>query len=185
MAMTKKELRKYYKAQRANLSTQEIEQAGAILREKILEKIPPKSNVAIFLPISNHSELDLTPLLTNTEYNWYASRSEFTTRTMVFYKIDSTTEFEINEWNIPEPPENGKISPSEIDVVVIPLLVCDLKGNRIGYGMGFYDNFLALCKESCLKLGINYFPPVSSIADVRKDDIQLNVLLTPEKDYIF
>ena len=43
-------------------------------------------------------------------------------------------------------------SPAEkIEVVFIPLLAFDKKGNRIGYGKGFYDRFLSECTKMSLK----------------------------------
>ena len=47
-------------------------------------------------------------------------------------------------WGIPEPAP-GRFRPvesGEIDIVIVPGVAFDEKGNRIGYGMGFFDRFL-------------------------------------------
>ncbi|MGQ9610535.1 MAG: 5-formyltetrahydrofolate cyclo-ligase [bacterium] len=41
----------------------------------------------------------------------------------------------------PFPPEN-------LDIVVVPGIAFDTKGYRIGYGAGYYDNFLPKCKKA-------------------------------------
>ena len=47
-------------------------------------------------------------------------------------------------FNVPEPIGNEvPADPAEIEVALIPLLGFDAAGNRIGYGAGYYDRFLA------------------------------------------
>lgn len=47
-------------------------------------------------------------------------------------------------FNVPEPIGNEiPADPTDIEVALIPLLGFDDAGNRIGYGAGYYDRFLA------------------------------------------
>ena len=47
-------------------------------------------------------------------------------------------------FHVPEPVGNEiPADPEKIDVALIPLLGFDNVGNRIGYGAGYYDRFLA------------------------------------------
>lgn len=45
--------------------------------------------------------------------------------------------------NILEPCSNP-INPKDLDLVIVPALMADEKGFRLGYGGGFYDRFLSL-----------------------------------------
>ena len=65
------------------------------------------------------------------------------------------------------------------------LLTFDEKGNRVGYGKGFYDKFLAECKPEILKIGVSFFEPENIIPDVLNTDIQLDLCITPTKVYNF
>lgn len=51
-------------------------------------------------------------------------------------------------WGILEPKEDcvRPVEPSEIDFVIVPGVSFDEKGNRLGYGGGFYDRFLRLTR---------------------------------------
>lgn len=92
---------------------------------------------------------------------------------------------EENAWGIVEPVEGERIAESALDLVLIPLLVADGKGNRVGYGKGFYDRFLVQCRPDCVKIGISYFDPIEKIDDVDAFDIPLDMLVTPKKIYRF
>jgi len=82
---------------------------------------------------------------------------ETTTKNMAAFIVNEETIFTKNSYGIPE-PENGKfIEPKEIDIAFVPLLVCDKAGNRVGFGKGFYDRYLAHCRKDVLKIGFSYF----------------------------
>lgn len=77
-------------------------------------------------------------------------------------------------------------TPTEkIDMVLVPLLAFDKMGNRVGYGKGFYDRFLAECKISCKRIGISFFDPIEKIEEVDGNDISLTDCLTPSQLFNF
>ncbi|MFT7351177.1 MAG: 5-formyltetrahydrofolate cyclo-ligase [Flavobacterium sp.] len=90
---------------------------------------------------------------------------------------------------MPEPINNEneliEINSTKIDVVFVPLLAFDLQGNRVGYGKGFYDKFLANCKPTTIKIGISFFEAEEKISDVFAKDVKLDYCITPEKVYSF
>ena len=77
------------------------------------------------------------------------------------------------------------IPPGNIDLVFVPLLAFDEKGYRIGYGKGFYDKYLADCRNDCIKAGFCYFDPLASIDDSNEFDVPLNLCITPQNVYVF
>ena len=90
-----------------------------------------------------------------------------------------------NRWGVEEPAE-GEIIPAEwIEVVLVPLLSFDEKGNRVGYGKGCYDRFLSRCKRDTIKIGLSFFESVKEISDTDHFDIPLNYCITPERIYEF
>ena len=70
-------------------------------------------------------------------------------------------------------------------MVFVPLLTFDRDGYRIGYGKGFYDKYLAGCREDCIKAGFSYFEPIDSIEDLHEFDISLDLCITPQNVYVF
>ena len=105
--------------------------------------------------------------------------------TMQAHYVDGETTIVENEFGIPEPVGSEAIDPSEIDVVFVPLLAFDQQGYRVGYGKGFYDRFLAQCRENVIAIGFSYFDPVPKIDDANQFDIPLNYCVTPQQLYEF
>lgn len=62
---------------------------------------------------------------------------------MRFIYLDDLTRVGIGYCKIPEPLEDGPVADDPTALVLMPGLVFDPQGHRIGYGGGFYDKFLA------------------------------------------
>lgn len=96
--------------------------------------------------------------------------------TMEFYVITGFDQLQPGVMGILEPTGNQKISADEIDVVIIPILVFNQNGYRIGYGGGYYDRFLA--KVSPVKIGIAYSFQETDVLFQEDHDIPCDVIIT-------
>lgn len=188
-AMTKTELRTQYKALRKNLSEVEIEEKSlAIANEVLALDIWDKTYFHVFLPIEEQKEVNtefLLHLLSGKDKEIVISKSDFTTRKMTHFLLTDNTKIKKNESNIPEPVDGIEVLSSKIQVVFVPLLAFDTKGNRVGYGKGFYDQFLAECQPETIKIGLSFFEAENAITDVFEKDVRLDFCITPEKCYHF
>lgn len=132
---SKSDLRKKAKCIRKSLS---IAEKSTIAIEKIRENtlyIPAK-NVLIYYPL--RYELNLLALL-DDEKNFYLPRvCGENLQICPFKKGDKLV---ASSFNICEPCSNS-INPRNLDLVVVPALMADKSGFRLGYGGGFYDRFL-------------------------------------------
>ena len=54
-------------------------------------------------------------------------------------KMDSLSKGKFGIW---EPKETETDVSQSMDLLIVPGIAFDLHGNRLGYGMGYYDNFL-------------------------------------------
>jgi 5-formyltetrahydrofolate cyclo-ligase len=98
---------------------------------------------------------------------------------------DADTAFEKGAYNVPEPISNHILTPEAFDLVLVPLLIFDKQGFRVGYGKGFYDKYLSCCRPNCIKAGFSYFEPIDEIADKDEFDVPLDLCITPHNIYVF
>ena len=186
--MDKKSLREYCKLQRSELNEQEREERSLAIANKSLEMdIWDRKIYHIFLPILRLGEINteyFLNILNGKDKDIVIPKTDFSTNTMSHYLLTDSTSIQINTWGIPEPQDGIIIEKNLLDVIFVPLLGFDLKGNRLGYGKGFYDRFLAQCKEDCLKIGLSYFAPLETIP-AEKNDILLDACITADKIYNF
>lgn len=82
-------------------------------------------------------------------------------------------------WGIPEPVESHPIDLVEIDLIVTPGAAFDERGNRVGYGAGFYDRILPLYKGVTVALAFE----VQIVPDVpvSTHDIPVKKIVTEKK----
>ena len=181
--MFKNEIRLKYKELRRSLSENQIEELSlAIANGVLLLPIWEKTYFHIFLPIEEQKEINteyILHLLSGKDKEICISKSDFKTRKMTSILLTDTTIIKKNDYNIPEPVDGIEVPSNKIEVVFIPLLAYDKTGNRVGYGKGFYDKFLAECHTNTIKIGLSFFEPEELISDVTTLDIQLNYCVTP------
>jgi len=183
----KKILRKDYLQKRYALSEQELYQFNIDLLNKF-KTLPLKGLrfIHFFLPIKRFREPDTFPLIhwileKYPEIKIVLSRSNLDTHLMEHFIWDGEQELVTNRWGIQEPHQGKKVLAQQIDAVIVPLLIFDKEGNRVGYGKGFYDRFLSDCRSDCKKIGLSYFDPIAEIKDINAYDVKLDLCITRSK----
>ena len=196
--MTKSALRQQFLAQRRALSAADVTRRSSAIANLLFETFSflPTSGTGLilhtFLPIVRQNEVDTWPIIHRIWQRFphihvAVSVADTTTNRLSHYLLTPETPLIENRWGIPEPqPEShAAIRNEQIDVVLVPLLVFDRQGHRVGYGKGYYDRFLSECRPDCLKIGLSLFEPVERIADVEPTDVRLDISITSEKTWPF
>lgn len=187
--MLKKQLRTKYKEIRKQLTEVDIEDKSLAIANAVLTlPIWDKTYFHVFLPITEHKEVNtefILHLLAGKDKEIVVSKSDFETRKMTHFLLTDNTKIKKNEYNIPEPVNGLEVPANKIDVVFVPLLAFDKKGHRVGYGKGFYDQFLSQCKPEVIKIGLSFFEAEDLIEDVYENDVVLDYCVTVDGVYEF
>lgn len=189
--MTKKEARERFRAERLLLSNaQRLKLDDLILIQFQKLALPPLHTLLTFHPLEGRGEINTFPIagflqFRNPGLRVCYPKTNLFQNTMQAIAVTDDTRFETNGYGIAEPAGADAVDPQTIDAVLVPMLAFDEKGNRAGYGKGFYDRFLQQCRPGCLKIGLCYFPPVDALSDANAFDVPLTVCVTPHATYVF
>lgn len=189
--MTKASLRKIYREKRSLLTDTERMKADDLLLIRFQQiALPPVTVLMSYCPSEKHTEPNtwlfsgfLEHMMPGLQVAYPVTNVDDVSITPAL--ADAHTSFEITPLGIEEPVNGTVIDPLTIDLVFVPMLICDEHGFRVGFGKGFYDRFLPRCHPDVLKIGFSYFEPVDHISDTDQFDIPLNICITPQQVYTF
>ncbi|WP_449399728.1 5-formyltetrahydrofolate cyclo-ligase [Chryseobacterium wanjuense] len=149
---------------RKALSTDKAFLLSENIFENFINYFQPKEGekVHVFIPILERNEINTQIFIDYfLKQNIRVFVPKIVADELINIEIFADTQFETSTWGIPEPVSNEDSEENYFHYVITPLLYCDDKGNRVGYGKGFYDAF---------------FESVSS--EVKKSEL---IILTPMK----
>jgi 5-formyltetrahydrofolate cyclo-ligase len=183
--MTKSELRNIYREKRSLLTASERMKMDDLLLIQFQKLSFDTVNVLLsYCPSQTHAEPN-TYLFSSYLHHMIPGLqtcypvTDLSTLQMKAMLVQDDTEFHLTPYSIEEPVNGVETGPQEIDLVFVPMLICDKTGYRVGFGKGFYDRFLSLCRKDVLKIGFSYFEPVEKIDDTHQFDIPLDFCITP------
>lgn len=167
----KSSLRTKAKDIRKNLNLEKIS-------EQILKKIKQHKfyqnaeNIMIFYPTKY--EINLLNLL-NDKKKFYLPKVNGKDLLVCPYKKGEY--LEKSSFNILEPCSNPK-KPEILDLVIIPALMADKNGYRLGYGGGFYDRFIPTLKPECKTITVVPFELLTDNLPHEDFDIKTDLIIT-------
>ncbi len=181
--MLKNELRKIYLQKRKAISTKKASEFHENILANFEQFLPQEIRTAhIYLPIIDKAEIDTWPII---KFLWSKNiqvvvpKIESNTL-MTTWHLTPETKLVENQYKVPEPIDAELANNESIDMIILPLLVCDIHGNRVGYGKGYYDAFLSSINRDLLKVGLGYFSPIDEKFTVNTWDVPLDYCITPE-----
>ena len=181
--MTKQELRSIYLGKRGKLSESEYDRLCRMIIENFFNhgNLASVGTLHTYLAVLEKKEADTWPILDRLKRespHVRISVPKMNGNELEHYYYEGLHQLDQNQYGIFEPMHGTSTDLSRIDAVVVPLLVADKEGNRLGYGRGFYDRFLNLCPAHCRKIGLSLFNLEDKIpAD--EWDVKLDLMITP------
>lgn len=150
VAPSKDEWRAQFRAYRRGLSGSTYAAYSALICSRVLG-LPPIADarvVHVYWPQTAEGEIDTRPLIgalrgqEKTVVLPVVTSYDPAAPSMEHRHYEGPTAMSPNRWGIREPDGTDRVSPAQLDAVVVPALGADRNGHRIGHGSGYYDAFL-------------------------------------------
>lgn len=97
--------------------------------------------------------------------------------------LDFPDDLRPGTWGILEPrPECLRpLDPQLIDLVIVPGVAFDRKGNRLGYGAGYYDRFLKTLKPGTVTIALAFSEQIVPDVYAEDHDLPVDMVVTDEE----
>lgn len=142
--MEKTELRKWIRSQKRAMTPEQIETASRILAEKFYATSYYRDAETIYGYLPYNQEVRTVPILQQALLDGKkVAVPKVYDDTMRFIYLEDLSAVAPSNMGIPEPVADEPVASDETALVLMPGLAFDPQGNRMGYGGGFYDKFLA------------------------------------------
>ena len=176
-------IREEYKKIREKIENKEEKAISVIDKVIKLDEYKNAKNIAVFKSFG--SEIDTNRLIEYSIKNGkIVALPRVSGKNIFFYRYKLDDELVLSKFGVMEPKkiDENYISKETIDLVIVPGLCFDKTRNRIGYGGGFYDKFLAGFKR--ISIGI-CFDEQLYIAKLptTPNDKKVGILVTDKKIY--
>jgi 5-formyltetrahydrofolate cyclo-ligase len=159
-------------------------EAGDRVQENFLREFPPRAGMSVALYCALAGEVPTERV--RHAYLAAGARLYYPrvagSRTLAFYPHREGDGWETGPYGIPEPSSPPGVEPrlSGWDIIVVPGLAFDRRGNRLGHGFGYYDRFLAGLPDSVTLVGLAWASQRIPEVPVDAWDVPVHALVTEE-----
>ncbi|QFF99437.1 5-formyltetrahydrofolate cyclo-ligase [Psychrobacillus glaciei] len=179
--MTKKEVRDEMKTRLATLDNKLYHTYSEQIKNRFLIEEDVNQASTIGLTISAFPEVDTEGIIKKL---WEIGKTVVVPkcnpkdRTMTFYKLESFKQLETVYMQLlePNPLLTTSVYPNNIDLLVVPGIVYEPTGYRIGYGGGYYDRFLSAYYGQTISLAFDF--QVCEAVERGNFDLPVNKIIT-------
>ena len=142
--MDKAILRKEIRAKKRAMSQKQIEFASSLLADKFFQSDAYKKCKALYAYLPYNQEVHTEQIILHAlKDGKMVAVPKVYGDDMSFLYIRDLSGIAPGAFGIPEPIADEPVASDPTALVLMPGLAFDPKGNRIGYGGGFYDRFLS------------------------------------------
>ncbi len=184
--MTKEELRKIARNRRNSIMPEQVLKNSEIIQNRLCVHPWFISSHNVFIYISKKSEV-CTDRIIDTALR--------TGKTVCVPRVHKNGMYAVPVKKIPDDLEKGysgtlepksslePISEKEIELVIVPGIIFDIRGYRIGYGGGYYDRYLSIIPPECKTIGLAFSNQLTNGLPHEAYDRKVMLIIT-EKEMI-
>ena len=176
----KKQLKEIMLKKRSSLAKAQAEEKSRKIKNNLFNLENYKKSSVIMFFVSFSSEVDthdmiMQALKKKTVVVPKVANNEIEPSVIVDFKNLIPN----NRFGFPEPIDLMKMPYKKIELILVPGIVFDRGGHRIGYGMGYYDRFLKKIPKA-FKIGLAFdFQVIDKIPN-EEHDVPVDMIITED-----
>ena len=182
----KKSLRDVLLKKRDSIKPEEKKAKEAAIKKRLLALVDFKKAKSILFYASFRSEVNTISCI---QYALKQKKKialplvDEKKRKLRLYKIKDVSELVAGYMGIPEPgiTRGREVDIKDIDAVLVPGAGFDAKGNRLGYGFGYYDKLLSKSKRHITAIALAFEEQIVQKVPNEKHDIKIDKIITDER----
>jgi 5-formyltetrahydrofolate cyclo-ligase len=162
-----------------------VKNSAILTNLESLDEIRNAGTVLLFA--SFRSEVDMTGMISSalsSSKRVILPKVDAGTGTLQLFEISSPDELAPGYMGIPEPPgtaDRNIFDINDIDAAIIPGACFDEKGNRVGYGGGYYDRLLSGLQKSIPVIAPAYEEQIVDAVPAEPHDIRVGIIVTDRR----
>ena len=185
--MNKEEIRRKILKKRLSLSPEDIRDKSRQVFLNLTETVEYRNSQNIMFYVATRSEVQTEEMI---KMSIKMGKNIFVpiilpecinlTPSKIF---DFDTELEKGKMGILEPKKEyyRLFPPEDIDLIIMPGVAFDFNGNRIGRGLGYYDNFLRKVRSSAKIIALAFEIQIVKKIITDKNDILVHKIITEKR----
>ena len=177
----KEEIRKRIESQRRQLSQTDIATKSRIICDKLVRFDAFQSAETIHSYVAWRNEVNTHELIKSTLKEGrrvVVPVVDLPNHALLHSEIEQFEELQPGTFGILEPPKSflRSVPISDLDLIIVPGVAFDLRGDRIGYGGGYYDRFLR--QTSAKKVALAYHFQIVDQIPTNARDQSVDIVVT-------
>ncbi|MAH33246.1 5-formyltetrahydrofolate cyclo-ligase [archaeon] len=175
---------------RKSLSEEYVIEKSTEIKEMLysLPEFKEAKNIMFYVSFDNEADTHemIKELLLEKEKTVVVPYTEKDNYLLQISKLEDFNELEKKNFGILEHKEHHikKFDIADIDLVIVPGVVFDKSGHRIGYGHGYYDRFLdnlEKINKNAVKIGLAYDFQIADKIPIEKHDVPVDKIVTEKR----
>lgn len=180
--MDKKSIRKKILDIRENIKEDTKSELDKLIFNYLINNEIYKNAKRIFIYVSYKNEVDTKNIIRyslSEKKQIYVPKTFKEEKSMKAININSLDELIVDNYSILEPKVVDKNHKEvEFDLIIMPAVSFDKKGNRIGYGAGYYDRYISKLDYDIIKIGLAYDFQIVHNIDSEEHDVKVDYIIT-------
>lgn len=178
----KKRMRELLAQKRRLLSKEAVAEQSRLVVAAVEQMPSFQSAQTVLIYYPTHNEVDLLPLIKRYKKEKTFLFPVVHRKTMTACPYEGNAKMHRGKFNIPEPTTEPYVG--DIDLILVPGVGFDKRGNRLGRGGGYYDKFITRLGRKTLLVGVGYDFQLVDEVPANRWDKRLDYVVTPSNGTI-